>query len=321
MVINIHKSKGLEYPICFFADLTSKFNRVDAKDKFLFDNNYGLITPYFQECEDYTILKTLYKHNYIKEDISERIRLFYVALTRAREKMYFVIPKYDYLEKVSSPFMFYSFSHFISYYYDQAVAPFVKSVDYSGIVNKDYLEFSSNDYKKAIAPTTPITYQGKTYKAQEVEKVNISHKVTELLTEKEIKVLKMGTKIHEILQTINLVSKEISQITLEEDEVKLLSNVLSLNCFSNLENAKIYKEHEFIYELDGKDYHGVIDLLVEYDDHFEIIDYKLSDIDKPEYIKQLNEYYKYIKNISNKDVKMYLLSITKAKLKEVFVIE
>ena len=103
--------------------------------------------------------------------------------------------------------------------------------------------------------------------------------------------------------------------------MKLLSNVLSLNCFSNLENAKIYKEHEFIYELDGKDYHGVIDLLVEYDDHFEIIDYKLSDIDKPEYIKQLNEYYKYIKNISNKDVKMYLLSITKAKLKEVFVIE
>ena len=79
--------------------------------------------------------------------------------------------------------------------------------------------------------------------------------------------------------------------------------------------------YEFMYEDDGNLYHGIIDLLVEYDDHFEIIDYKLSDIDKPEYEIQLNEYYKYISKISNKNVKMYLLSLTKAKLKEVFVIQ
>ena len=64
---------------------------------------------------------------------------------------------------------------------------------------------------------------------------------------------------------------------------------------------------------------GIIDLLVEYEDHFEIIDYKLFDIDKPEYEKQLNEYYNYIKLISNKEIKMYLLSIVKAELKEVSV--
>ena len=321
VLINIHKSKGLEYPICFFADLTSKFNRVDAKDSFLFDNNFGFITPFYQGCEDYTILKTLYKNNYIKEDISERIRLFYVALTRAREKMYFVLPKYDYLEKVSSPFMFYSFSHFISFYYDLAVAKFMKEVNYDGMVNKEYLEFSSDDYKKVITRTEPLIYPNKVYKSQEVQKVNISKTVSNILTLDEVFVLNLGTKVHEILQTVDLVKKDISKITLTDKELKLINNVLSLECFSNLDGAKIYKEHEFIYELDGKQYHGIIDLLVEYDDHFEIIDYKLSDIDKPEYVKQLNEYYKYIKNISNKDVKMYLLSITKAKLKEVFVIE
>ena len=130
VLINIHKSKGLEYPICFFCDLTGGFNRTDIKESFLFDKYFGFITPYFSDAKEDTILKILYKHKYIKEDISERIRLFYVALTRAREKMYFVIPKIDYLKKVASPFLFNSYANFISYYYDEAIKKYVKEVNY-----------------------------------------------------------------------------------------------------------------------------------------------------------------------------------------------
>ena len=57
---------------------------------FLYDKKYGLIIPYFEDGLRNTIVKTLYKNNYIKEMISEKIRLFYVALTRAKEKMIFV---------------------------------------------------------------------------------------------------------------------------------------------------------------------------------------------------------------------------------------
>ena len=321
ILINIHKSKGLEYPICFFMDLTSKFNRVDIKDSFLFDNNFGFITPYFQNSEDFTFLKILYKNNYLKEDVSERIRLFYVALTRAREKMYFVIPKCEYLEKVSSPFKFSSYSHFISHYYDYTVAPYVNEIKYEDFVNKKYLDFTAIDYKKKIIPTSPISYSSKVYESNVSEKVRISKSTNELLSKDEIDKLNIGTRIHEILQTIDLVSKDMSGLSISTNEFNLLSRVLSLPCFDGVKDAKVYKEYEFIYEKDGKTYHGIIDLLVEYDDHFEIIDYKLSDIDKEEYVKQLNEYYKYIKSISNKDVKMYLLSVTKCKLKEVFVVE
>jgi ATP-dependent exoDNAse (exonuclease V) beta subunit len=101
----------------------------------------------------------------------------------------------------------------------------------------------------------------------------------------------------------------------------MLEDVLRLECFKNIASAKVYKEHEFMYEKDGNLYHGIVDLLVEYDDHYEIIDYKLSDIDKEEYIIQLNEYYKYLSLITNKKIKMYLLSLTKAKLKEVNVLK
>ena len=38
-------------------------------------------------------------------------------------------------------------------------------------------------------------------------------------------------------------------------------------------SGNIYKEYEFIYDNEGKTYHGIIDLLLEYDDHFEIIDW------------------------------------------------
>ena len=58
------------------------------------------------------------------------------------------------------------------------------------------------------------------------------------------------------------------------------------------------------------------DLRNSYDDG-----YNTALSDKEEYVKQLNEYYKYLRKITDKDIKMYLLSITKAKLKEVFVIE
>ena len=85
-VMTIHKSKGLEYPICYFADLDHEFNLSDSNDMFITSDKYGLIVPNINN-NDISILKKLYKNDYIKEEIGEKIRLFYVALTRAREKM------------------------------------------------------------------------------------------------------------------------------------------------------------------------------------------------------------------------------------------
>ena len=321
VLINIHKSKGLEYPICFFADLNGGFNRSDIKESFLFDKDFGFITPYFSEAKDDTILKILYKHKYIKEDISERIRLFYVALTRAREKMYFVIPKVEYLKEVASPFLFNSYASFISYYYDEAVRKFAVDANYDEIINKDYLDYSASNYNEKISRVTPLKYIPYKFVFESVEKKRISKTVDELITKETATILKIGTRLHVILQTINFKNIEFSKLNLSVHEECMLKKVLNLECFKNIDNAKVYKEYEFAYEELGKKYHGIIDLLVEYDDHFEIIDYKLSDIDKSEYVVQLNEYYKYLKQISNKEIKMYLVSITKAKLKEVSVLK
>lgn len=94
-IMTIHKSKGLEYPICYFSGLYKTFNISDLNEKFIFDKKYGIIVPYFNNGIGETIYKPLLKNKYLEEEISEKIRLFYVALTRAREKIILVHPNYD----------------------------------------------------------------------------------------------------------------------------------------------------------------------------------------------------------------------------------
>ena len=91
--MTIHASKGLEFNICYYGGLYSKFNIREAISKFSYDDKYGIIIPYKDNFLYNTIYHTLSYRNYVKENISERIRLFYVALTRAKEKMIFLLPE------------------------------------------------------------------------------------------------------------------------------------------------------------------------------------------------------------------------------------
>ena len=78
-IMNIHKSKGLEFPLCYFTGYYKSFNISDLKDLFMYDNKYGIITPVNTDGIKSTIIKTLAKELYMHEEISEKIRLFYVA--------------------------------------------------------------------------------------------------------------------------------------------------------------------------------------------------------------------------------------------------
>ena len=72
-----------------------------------------------------------------------------------------------------------------------------------------------------------------------------------------------------------------------------------------------------MYQEDDTIYNGVIDLMFEYTDHFDIIDYKLSNISDEAYLNQLEGYKKYIESITNKKVNIYLYSIMNKELKKI----
>lgn len=89
-VMTIHKSKGLEFPICIVAGLSSNFNIQDAKDKIVISQDVGLSMDYVN-YEHRVRTKTLSKQAMSKmikrNNIDEELRVFYVALTRAKEKL------------------------------------------------------------------------------------------------------------------------------------------------------------------------------------------------------------------------------------------
>lgn len=311
VLINIHKSKGLEYPICFFAGLYRKFNLSDMKDSFLYNKDFGFVTPYFTDRPMDTIDKILLKDAYLKAEISERIRLIYVAMTRAREKMYFVMP-YQESDKIpSSMYRALTFKSFFLLNLDYLL-PFMKKFDYDSYMTKDYLDQKA--LKQQFSNGGKFIYPTNNYQTEVLKKGKISKVFFELMTEEERKLLDLGTRMHAALESIDLKKPDLSQLALTDFEQQLLKKVLALPCFSKLDEAKIYQEQEFYYQLNGKDFHGIIDLLVEYPDHFEIIDYKLYNTDKEEYTRQLNVYYDYVRMISDKPIKMMLLSLMKASL-------
>ena len=90
-IMNIHKSKGLEFNIVYFSGLNSNFNYKELDKDFSLSTKIGLIFPP-KNPNDFHFTKQVNKILEIREDISEKVRLFYVALTRAKEKMLFLYP-------------------------------------------------------------------------------------------------------------------------------------------------------------------------------------------------------------------------------------
>ncbi len=89
----IHSSKGLEKPLVFLVGLMKEFNLRDTQATVLFHPQYGLATQQFQEDQQKktnTFLRQGLSIKIKEESISEELRLLYVAMTRAREKLLLV---------------------------------------------------------------------------------------------------------------------------------------------------------------------------------------------------------------------------------------
>ena len=324
-ILTIHKSKGLEYPICYFADLDHEFNTSELKDKFIVDKKYGLIVPSNLEEIDNSLLKEMYKYDFNREEVSEKIRLFYVALTRAREQMIIVLPDKETrtLEKnndgVIEEIRRLSFNKLSSFIYGikNYLYSYFEQIDIEKLgLTKNYL------YPKKIVQETlnnikdNINVEEINIENEVVEEKHFSKETNKIITKEENDLMKFGTKVHEIFELLDFRNIDLSLVDnkfIRNKVEKFLSNDL----LKNISNANIYKEYEFIYNKDNNEYHGIIDLMLEYDNHIDIIDYKLKSITDENYIKQLNGYKEYIEKMSNNNVSTYLYSILDEKVLQI----
>ena len=314
-IMTIHKSKGLEFNICYFASLYSKFNKSDLKERFLFDNKYGFITPIFDNGIRSTIYKELLKRKYLIDEISEKIRLFYVALTRAKEKMIMVMPQ-SFNEIDNSLFgklKYNSFLDMISSIVDN-LKPYFKHIDLEKInLSKNYNFIKQNNYKEKIGVVDEkIKINDIIITSIENEDKHFSKISNKLYSSDEYKNTKFGTLIHSIFENIDFDNPQYN--LLDPFIASKIKKFIETNILED--SVNLYKEYEFMYEEDNVTYHGIIDLLIEYKDYFKIVDYKLKNIIDEAYINQLNGYKKYIENLTGKKVYTYLYSIIDEKLVE-----
>lgn len=89
-IMSIHKSKGLEFPVVILSSTAKKFNLTDLNEPILLHQDLGLGPKYIDEkrkIEYPTLAKLAIGAKITKETLSEEMRILYVALTRAKEKL------------------------------------------------------------------------------------------------------------------------------------------------------------------------------------------------------------------------------------------
>ncbi len=319
-IMTIHKSKGLEYHICYFAGFTGKFNLLELKEKVLFDNKYGLVISSCNEFYKDTILKKILKNRTKLEEISEKIRLLYVAVTRAKEKMIFVMPNTEeealFIDDIVPNYVRSKYSSF----YDIILSIYSNIETYTTVyeleVSKDYLNNSGSKKEVSLCDklleVKPIEIEN-TF----IEEAHYSKDSLHLITKEEVELMDFGTRVHEVLEQMNFKDNNIDMFNVS-DKIKE-----KINCFLNSDlmcdklNFEMYKEYEFLYEEDNKISHGIIDLLIDCGTYYTIVDYKLKNIDDINYDKQLNGYRTFLENKTGKKVECFLYSILDSKYRMV----
>ena len=92
-IMTIHKSKGLEFPVVFVSGLGTKFNLRDASRNFVLDYDLGMAMKAVdleKSVVSNTVSRSVIGWKIMQGQISEEMRILYVALTRAQERLYLV---------------------------------------------------------------------------------------------------------------------------------------------------------------------------------------------------------------------------------------
>jgi len=90
-ITTIHKSKGLEYPIVILAFAGKQFNRMDKRANVVIDKDAGIGVKYYDDknkVKGRCLLRSYIENEIDKKSTEEEMRLLYVAMTRAEEKLY-----------------------------------------------------------------------------------------------------------------------------------------------------------------------------------------------------------------------------------------
>ena len=274
-IMTIHKSKGLEFPVVILADTSKQYNFMDLrKNKVLFHHKYGIGIDIVNQDYGITypsLIKQSIKSVIEKETKSEELRLLYVALTRAKEKLYIFATTKDYqkeYERQSLNIKDNKFNESLiaqndSYYKNMlpVIKYYNKFEGTKGALNIVNIEVNSNTTDKALR-------QMLAEKQQEEEKKSISEKIIELNAKnKDDKII---TDIKELFESEYKYSEDVaspSRISVsnlkknkvdEENNILVVENIKDETCdldeekVQEIKDKKAFKTPECLSEEENK---------------------------------------------------------------------
>ena len=340
-ILTAHSSKGLEFPIVIYVPSLKKENSNKTAKMYLIQddssNNFAESIALFgsKKFKDSRLNSYLDARSAI--EIDEESRISYVGLTRARD--YLVVCKHH---KVSGK----DLKPTKSGAYSLANAIEKAQLDTPVFASSDVVNLIGTEEELAKENILQSREKIVREKKQKIEDLIIKieeervlspggtedGKIPDVRISKSPKDTSLGPAIgRAVHRSLNLVDfkgsdKHISTIctncAYEEGIVssaseveKYVRNALSTNVISNI-STNHYREVPIVGELNGKTYSGYIDLLIEFDDYYLIVDYKTDSISKSnsveskveKYTKQLNVYSQLLRiNLPEKPIKSMFL--------------
>lgn len=298
-LINIHKSKGLEYSVIYYPGLTKQFNNTEVKTSYLASEKYGAIIPSTIEVAS-SLFIHLIKEELKAADFEEKLRLLYVAITRAKEKI-ILVNGYK-----PSKMLFYKPNSAKNIQEILSITNVLEK--YNASYPLDYSVVTGNEQEK---PVNKIVLKKIEVPAQVVVHTRASKEVDE---DAVAVTLDFGSELHAYLERMDLETKSVDYVSNRQMK-KYVYNVINSKLFKGITNEQV--RHEFRFYDSESNIQGYIDALIIKDDEIDIVDFKLKNIMDEEYDRQLRIYKSYLVKQTSLPVKMYLLAAVTGEIREV----
>jgi ATP-dependent exoDNAse (exonuclease V) beta subunit (contains helicase and exonuclease domains) len=343
-IITIHKSKGLEYPFVFFVGTETEFNYRDLYQKYIISSKYGLALKVLrpsllQVFEPLTFASVkLYEKSKLYE---ENLRLLYVALTRAKEKLFVIsgIPEDKLPENGDVPTDGNSFAKLMLSFVPYTTISLTENQTESTTEQTAATDQTAvNAIADKLRANLSYEYPFITNAPRKMSVTALSHSDSDFthfeneFTNNEKTATKgtgggksSGTATHEFLQFADIkkakadLEEEISRLIDEKyitPENGALINKTELSAFLEspliarvLSADKVYKEYEFLDKITLPEYgeeeiylQGIADLVIVENGQATIIDYKTDRVSVSDTLKE-----RY-----GKQLRLYKIAIEKA---------
>lgn len=209
-IMSIHKSKGLEFPVVFLCNSHKKFNMQDLNDNILLHQDIGFgptIMDTTRKTKYSSIAKDAIKLKMKQETLSEEQRILYVALTRAKEKLYITGRSKDFTKYVQDK------NKVLEMYESENIKLDAKLMKKAN----SYLDWIMYVYLFNQGRT--ITLKGESYKLSDIITLNVSNKkdlLKALAKEEVVEQIDLKEKIEQILKNKSDEENKKSEQALKE---------------------------------------------------------------------------------------------------------